>query len=68
MGSEMCIRDRLMSVAATATSMTVLDDNGNRETVTLGTKPGVDQESITLPAKGSLIFGDETQHHIVINF
>jgi len=62
------IQTLLMQVAATATSMIVMDDNGNRETVTLGAKPGTTQESITLPAKGSLIFGDETKHHIVVNF
>lgn len=62
------VHNLLMSVAATATSMIVMDGQGNRETVALGAKPGGDQESITLPAKGSLIFGDETTHHIVVNF
>lgn len=63
------IQTLLLGVNATATSMTVIDAaNGNSETITLGTKPGGDQESITLPDKGSLVFGDEDEHFIVINF
>jgi len=43
--------------SATATSVSVHDGQGNAESAVLNTKPSSTEESITLPAKGKLVFG-----------